>query len=150
MTWVCWSRKPRASHFHPKPQKSPEMGDNRCLKGRCAKKMENWSVDWTSFKEKVDFPYSPASPVQEKIWGRLLERFSLPPLDLETASLVEIAGWVTVLKSEGLWENLLTAERCVPHLAPQRPATRPKYLRLEIGNCLLQKKKINPLKSKDL
>ena len=49
-----------------------------------------------------------------------------------------------MLKTEGLWENLPTAERFVLHLAPKRPATRPTYLRLEIGELPSAKESTHP------
>lgn len=56
---VCWGSKPESQSFSHKTMKILRDCRNWCLPGRCAKNgAENWSVDWTSLKEKLDFPSS--------------------------------------------------------------------------------------------
>lgn len=69
----------KANHFHTKLLKSSGIGDNCCSKSRCAKNgAENWSVNWTSLKQKLDFLHSLSSPApSEKTLSLFLERFYL-------------------------------------------------------------------------
>lgn len=59
----------------------------------------------------------------------------------------EVGVSVTVLKSEGLRENLPTEEKFVPCLARERLIAALTYLRLEMGELL--SRKIHSPRSKD-
>lgn len=71
---ICWSRKPKSQSF---PHKTVVIFRDWELKGRCAKYgAGNWTEDWTSLKEKLDFSYSLSTPApSKKIWGLFLGGF---------------------------------------------------------------------------